>query len=134
MNKTQYIVGAILAMGMAVAVPGHGGSVAFAKGGKTPPVTLPASWPASVPVPPGALQQSIVQPSRWILALVAAGDYPTVMKSIRTLYLKHGFTASGPDSYVFSNGSFQVVVAGAARDHSAAQTNIFVYVSKITGA
>ncbi len=101
-------------------------------GGGQPPVTLPADWPATVPVPAGVLQQTLGAAPHWILVLVAEGNYPDVMASIRTLYTANGFVEPNPLTapYFFENDLYRVSVIGAARDHSPTQTNVNVYLDR----
>lgn len=101
-------------------------------GGGQPPITLPADWPTTVPVPAGVLQQTLGADPHWILVLVANGNYPDVMAAIRTLYTSNGFVELNPQTapYFFENDLYRVSVIGAARDHSPTQTNVNVYLDR----
>ncbi len=90
-----------------------------------------ADWPASVPVPAGSVQTSTSSPTHWVLSLVADGSYPAVMSSTAQLYVSKGFAVTSDPSfapYIFFKAPYQVTINAAARDHSNAKTNLFVYV------
>ncbi len=132
MKKILLVTGLAVAMFLsplttAYASGGNGG------GGKTAPVVVPSNWPTNVPVPAGALQQVINTPPRIILQLIAPLGYTEEMQSIRTLYLSHGFIEPNPTTspYAFTNGTYQVVIGGAGRDHSPTETTVNVYLDRI---
>lgn len=95
------------------------------------PAGAPADWPAPVPVPSGSVQSSTSSPTHWVLSLVADGSYSAVMSSTAQLYVSRGFAVTSDpkfDPYIFFKAPYQVTIIAAARDHSNAKTNLFVYV------
>ena len=100
-------------------------------GGPTPVVTLPADWPAEVPVPAGALRVTLGASPSWIVALIAEGSYASVSASVIALYTSAGFTQpQGPGMLVFDSPTYSITVAAAARDHSNLQTDVNVYLTR----
>jgi hypothetical protein len=100
-------------------------------GGSGPPATLPADWPASVPVPSGTIQGSTGAAPSEVVALVVDSSYPAVVTSVTALYASRGFTQLPDGTLVFSTPSYRVTVVGSARDHSPTQTNVVIWLQTL---
>lgn len=98
---------------------------ALARGGAAPSQTtgaLPADFPASVPLPPGSLQDSKGSAGTWTVLILARGSAASVQKSTLAFYTSHGYT--GETDSIVHNGSYRITFVAANRDHSNTETNL----------
>jgi len=117
----------------AVAQGGNPASAPVAKagGGKFTP-SLPADFPADVPLPPGTLTGSTANAPTWVVALLMRGGYPEVMASVHDFYISRGYSEAGPTwMYHLSNGIHSIQFAGQNHDHSATQTDVSIGVTRL---
>jgi hypothetical protein len=88
----------------------HGG------GRSTPPTAqLPASWPADVPLPPGAIQNSTSGPGHWSILLLTPGPTVAEHHAAVAFYQAAGFTLSDPST--LHRGPYRIVLVEQSRDH-----------------
>jgi hypothetical protein len=98
---------------------GHGG------GG----VTLPASFPAKVPLPAGKLMSVGTGPGRWSVLLRVAGSHKVVQHRAIRFYVRHGFHK---DSATRVHGKgYRIDMVAVNRDHSATSSNLTVVVFEL---
>jgi hypothetical protein len=91
--------------------------------------TLPADWPARVPVPPGALQGSTGSAGQWSVLILANGSAADVLRSAHDFYAAAGF-ASQSDA-ILQDASYRIILVAENRDHSASETNLTVAVTSL---
>jgi hypothetical protein len=109
-----------------IGVDGQRGRPAL--GATTP--SLPADWPADIPVPPhGTLIGATGSNGLWTAQYLMLGSAAGVLQSTADLYRAAGFTAIS-DS-VLNRGNRQLALAVENRDHSAGETTLLIQVSTI---
>jgi hypothetical protein len=108
-----------------IAVDGQRGRPAA--GATTP--SLPADWPAELPLPDGTLTGATGSNGLWTAQFLMLGSAAGVLQSTADLYRAAGFTAVS-DS-VLNKGNRQLTLAVENRDHSAGQTTLLIQVSTI---
>ena len=86
--------------------------------------SLPAGWPADVPVPPGRLQGSGGNAGAWTALLTVSGGADQVLAAAEVFYESNGFTRAG--SGQLRKSPYAIVMVARNRDHSAAQTDLTV--------
>ena len=115
----------VLGLGLGLLAP-----AAYAKGGggvKPPAPTLPADWPAVVPVPTGTIVGSTGASPSWTVQVLVNQGYPDVVRSVTALYTSAGLTQAADGTLVFANPTYRVTVVGQNHDHSASQTDVVVW-------
>jgi hypothetical protein len=106
---------------------GSGGDGEGGEGARTVP-SLPAGWPADVPVPPGQLQGSGGTAGAWTALLTFSGGADQVLAAAGVFYESKGFIRTG--SGQLRKGPYAIVMVARNRDHSAAQTDLTVSLGK----
>lgn len=92
-------------------------------------VSLPASFPAKVPLPAGRLMSVGTGPGRWSVLLRVAGSDKVVQHAAIRFYVNHGFVK---DSRFRVHGKgYRVDMVAVNRDHSATSSNLTVVVFKL---
>ncbi len=91
-------------------------------------VTLPASFPAKVPLPAGRLIGVGTGPGRWSVLLRVAGSHKVAQRAAIRFYVKHGFVKDSPGR-VHGKG-YRVDMVAVNRDHSATSSNLTLVVYK----
>lgn len=105
------------------------GSETRGGGGGGGGVTLPASFPAKVPLPAGKLMSVGTGPGRWSVLLRVAGSDKVVQHRAIRFYVKHGFVKDSP-SRVHGKG-YRVDMVAENRDHSATSSNLTLVVYEL---
>ena len=110
---------------------GHGGrggsfrgSPAAARRSPTAAGSLPAGWPADLPIPAGNITGFTGSAGRWTVLILAGGSAVEVRQSAVALYTAAGFTPV-TDS-VLNKGNRQITLVAENLDHSATQTNLMI--------
>ena len=113
---------------------GHGGrggsfrgSPAAARRSPTAAGSLPAGWPADLPIPAGNITGFTGSAGRWTVLILAGGSAAEVRQSAVALYAAAGFTPV-TDS-VLDKGNRQITLVVENLDHSATQTNLMIGVT-----
>jgi len=115
----------ILATTVLAAVGPAAPQPAIARGGAATSQTtsaLPADFPASVPLPPGSLQDSKGSAGTWTVLILARGSAATVQKSTLAFYTSRGY--KGETDSIVHNGSYRITFVAENRDHSNTETNL----------
>jgi hypothetical protein len=105
-----------------IAVDGQHGRPAA--GATTP--SLPADWPADLPVPHGTLTGATGSNGLWTAQYLMLGSAADVLKSTVGLFRAAGFTAVS-DS-VLNQGNVQLTLVVENRDHNAAESTLLIQV------
>ena len=92
-------------------------------------VTLPATFPAVVPIPAGKLIGASTGPGRWSLLLRMSGSAATVQRAAIAFYVNHGFTKDSTSS-VHGKG-YRIDMIAVNRDHSATSSNLTLVVYQL---
>jgi hypothetical protein len=105
---------------------------ANAGGGKPPPVTLPADWPATVPVPKGTLTGASGASPAWVVAETVKGVDTVVIARIVALYKAHGFVLNTAidNPKVFTRKRLSLTVFWRNRDHGPEATEVLLQLNK----
>ncbi len=93
-------------------------------------VSLPASFPAAVPLPKGRLMGVGTGPGRWSVLLRVAGSAKAAQHSAIRFYVKHGFKKDS-SSRVHGKG-YRIDMAAENRDHSATSSNLTLVVHRLS--
>lgn len=98
---------------------GGGGSDAIATA-----VTLPAGFPAALPVPAGRLEGASASGGRWSLLFLTAGSAPNVKSATVDLYTTHGFRTKAPDAIpvTLESREYTIILLVQDQDHSSVET------------
>ncbi|RAM38614.1 hypothetical protein DBZ45_03940 [Arthrobacter globiformis] len=91
--------------------------------------SLPAGWPADIPVPPGQLQGSGGSDGAWTALLTVPGGADQVLAAAGVFYESNGFTRTG--SGQLRKGLYAIVMVAQNRDHSAARTDLTVSLGRV---
>lgn len=121
------VVGVLLVVAL-VATPAWARGGGPGSGGSTAAPQLPADFPADIPLPPGSLQGTTGSAGQWSVLLLVGGAAADVQRSTERFYIAHGFTRDG--NAVVRRGPERITVLAAARDHSPAETNLTLGVTR----
>jgi ABC-type molybdate transport system substrate-binding protein len=94
---------------------------------------LPPDWPADVQLPSGTVLSSNGASPSWNVTIVVSGSYTDAMKQVGDFYRKLGYTepqSSGPIPYQLTKAPYEIKVVGENRDHSNAETNVVIHLSR----
>ncbi len=106
-----------------------GGGSGGGGGGGGHAIRLPADFPtAAVPLPAGTLTAVGGRAPRWSVLLVVPGPADRVQRQSVAFYKARGWVQKGPNS--LRKGAYTVALAAAARDHSAAKSNLTIVVAR----
>jgi hypothetical protein len=99
-------------------------AVAALAGGVAAAATLPADFPADVPLPPGQLQSATGGNGQWSVLLLVSGSAADAHASTVAFYRAHGFVAE-TDSILHDAGH-RVTIVVENRDHSPTATFVAI--------
>ena len=101
-------------------------------GGGTPVVSLPADWPASVPVPVGTLTATSGAVNHWTVNETVKGVDTVVIARIVKLYQNRRFVqdTAFDNPKVLKRGRFTVTVYWRNRDHGPEATEVLLVLDK----
>lgn len=98
---------------------------------KTTTATLPANFPADVPVPVGQILAARQVGTGWTVSLFAKGASPVVVQTIKDQYAAAGYTLSNlsEDPMLFENSGHSVSIYWRTYDHGPEATELLMSVT-----